>query len=398
MFRDTLNNLRDDHITESNLAWIETREIELFGASAMRFGHPTMQRFCLRCGLGQLGNIGNKFKVFKAFRSSHVYAAVVWLGNAGNVFFGLSAPKLAMRTLARALRFSTTNFRYGPHERQVLDLYGTTSTDTVSSLSLKPVLIFVHGGAWALSSKFDHATLGETLAEHDIVTVIPSYRTFPHGEVDDMIDDLRDVIAWTIENIASHGGDPKRISLAGHSSGAHLTSLLLVRSAFQDSLFPDPVEPVHHVKSFIGLCGPYDITDHYEFERDRHIIPFVRAHGISPLHPSCHGRHQFPKYSPTAAVLNLATTGSAWKLPSFHLFHGADDVVVPSQATHKFAKHLKQVGATVHVHNVPFGHVEILLALMGGFPQLEKTMMDAVVPVIKQTADAVVTWSGQSKL
>ncbi|CAK4075905.1 unnamed protein product [Aphanomyces euteiches] len=51
--------------------------------------------------------------------------------------------------------------------------------------------------------------------------VVPSYRTFPHGEVIDMMDDLQAVVAWTIANIARYGGDPKRITLAGHSSGMY---------------------------------------------------------------------------------------------------------------------------------------------------------------------------------
>ncbi|KAF0735720.1 hypothetical protein Ae201684_007729 [Aphanomyces euteiches] len=78
--------------------------------------------------------------------------------------------------------------------------------------------------------------------------VVPSYRTFPHGEVIDMMDDLQAVVAWTIANIARYGGDPKRITLAGHSSGAHLGALLVVQSALRDCACPDPAEAVHHVK------------------------------------------------------------------------------------------------------------------------------------------------------
>ncbi|RHY12239.1 hypothetical protein DYB25_007477 [Aphanomyces astaci] len=171
----------------------------------------------------------------KAIRSSWVYATIVLLGDAGNLVFGLASPTLALRTLACTLRLSTKDFSYGPHERNVLDLYGTSSKDEDD---LKPVVIFIHGGAWALSSKFHYGAVGETLERHGVVTVVPSYRTFPHGDVEEMLDDLEAIV----------GTNDSSVGL--------------------------------HVQAFIGLCGPYDITDHYEFERHRAIIPYVRGTNV----------------------------------------------------------------------------------------------------------------------
>jgi arylformamidase len=42
-----------------------------------------------------------------------------------------------------------------------------------------------------------------------------------------MIAELRRAVAWLSANAASFGGDPERIHVLGHSSGAHLTSVLL---------------------------------------------------------------------------------------------------------------------------------------------------------------------------
>ena len=52
---------------------------------------------------------------------------------------------------------------------------------------------------------------------------------FPlQGDVRDMISDLDVCMAWVLREINAYGGDPENIHLIGHSSGAHLTSLLLV--------------------------------------------------------------------------------------------------------------------------------------------------------------------------
>ena len=43
-----------------------------------------------------------------------------------------------------------------------------------------------------------------------------------------MIEQCRQAVAWTVKNAASFGGDPERVYLAGHSSGAHLASCVLL--------------------------------------------------------------------------------------------------------------------------------------------------------------------------
>ena len=44
-----------------------------------------------------------------------------------------------------------------------------------------------------------------------------------------MLVDLESAAEWTRQNVRSYGGDPNRIHLIGHSAGAHLSSLLVLR-------------------------------------------------------------------------------------------------------------------------------------------------------------------------
>ncbi len=87
-----------------------------------------------------------------------------------------------------------------------------------------------------------------------------------------------------IQNVENYGGDKHRISLSGHSAGAHLGALALVRSALTSVKMTTNTEAVEGtcsetemhlmVKSFIGLSGPYDIADQYIFESKRVVGPF----------------------------------------------------------------------------------------------------------------------------
>lgn len=63
---------------------------------------------------------------------------------------------------------------------------------------------------------------GDTLSQHGVVTVIPNYTLYPSSTMVDMVADLSYVLEWVVQNIASLGGDPRRIYLVGHSAGGHL--------------------------------------------------------------------------------------------------------------------------------------------------------------------------------
>jgi len=39
-----------------------------------------------------------------------------------------------------------------------------------------------------------------------------------------MAGEIAAALSWTLDNIARYGGDPKRVVIAGHSSGGHLSA------------------------------------------------------------------------------------------------------------------------------------------------------------------------------
>jgi len=47
-----------------------------------------------------------------------------------------------------------------------------------------------------------------------------------------MVDEIYHVIEWTYYNIINFGGDHSKITLSGHSSGAHLAALTLVKADY----------------------------------------------------------------------------------------------------------------------------------------------------------------------
>ncbi|CAK9797871.1 Venom carboxylesterase-6 [Anthophora quadrimaculata] len=109
-----------------------------------------------------------------------------------------------------------------------LNVY-TPDTNFTGPLVLKPVLLWIHGGAY----KFGHSnnTLygPDFLVRNDVVVVSFNYRLGPFGflalDHPDALGNagLKDqylVLQWVQKNIAAFGGDPNQVTIFGESAGA----------------------------------------------------------------------------------------------------------------------------------------------------------------------------------
>lgn len=117
----------------------------------------------------------------------------------------------------------------------------------------KPVMVWLHGGAYVFGSASQALYDGRRLASGgDVLVVTLNYRVGVFGFLDlsqhaggrfDSNVGLRDVLAalrWVRDNIAAFGGDPSRVTLFGESAGAGIvTSMLAVPQA--EGLFANAI-------------------------------------------------------------------------------------------------------------------------------------------------------------
>ena len=110
-----------------------------------------------------------------------------------------------------------------------LDIYHFETTGAT-----KPVVIYVHGGAWAIGDKANSITNKTNLfSSLGYVFVSVNYRLSPSAASSDPNriqfpthnEDVADAVKWVYDNVASYGGDKQKMVLLGHSAGAHLVSL-----------------------------------------------------------------------------------------------------------------------------------------------------------------------------
>lgn len=115
-----------------------------------------------------------------------------------------------------------------------LNVY-TKSLPNLTNEKLKPVAVFIHGGALQLGSASDHEP--HLLMERDVVFVTMNYRLGAFGFLSLGTEEipgnagLKDqvfALRWVQRNIAKFGGDPSLITIMGNSAGAYSVSALMV--------------------------------------------------------------------------------------------------------------------------------------------------------------------------
>ncbi|MDS1139977.1 carboxylesterase family protein [Pusillimonas sp. SM2304] len=101
----------------------------------------------------------------------------------------------------------------------------------------RPVVIWLHGGAWQSGGGAPDWYSGEKLASRgDIVVVAPNYRLaalgwlyIPGATANLGLLDQEAAIQWVHDNIAHFGGDPSNITVMGQSAGGSCIAALLNR-------------------------------------------------------------------------------------------------------------------------------------------------------------------------
>jgi arylformamidase len=191
--------------------------------------------------------------------------------------------------IARARLGAPMRLKYGEPDIEGADLYATKAAKA-------PVNIFIHGGAWRgqLAAYYGFAAelfvdAGAHFIAIDFNNVIET-----NGDLFPMVDQCRRAIAWIAKNAGSFGGDPDRIYLSGHSSGAHLAGVMAVTDWEKDFGLPNNL-----FKGVLLSSGMYDLkpvrlsarstyvkfTDamEHELSAERHIerlhAPVIVAYG-----------------------------------------------------------------------------------------------------------------------
>lgn len=167
--------------------------------------------------------------------------------------------------------------------------------------------------------------------ERGFVFVAANYRLLPKVDMETIFRDVAKSIGWVHKNIASHGGDPDRIFVMGHSAGAQLAALMCI----DDRYLKAEGVPFSALKGCVPVDGDtYDVPAIIETAETR-----LRVHGEPP--PKWGHRLKFgndpEKHKDYSAVTHVAKGKG---IPPFLILYVADHPDTSAQAR-RLAKALK---------------------------------------------------------
>lgn len=138
---------------------------------------------------------------------------------------------------------------YGPHgDKNQLDLFLPAQKPFAT-------IFLTYGGGWHSGSRKSMTPIAEKFQKLGYGCVIISHRLTPPDVFPAHIEDVALAFAWVQKNIGSKRGDPKRIIVMGHSSGAHLSLLLGCDPKYLSKHGLNPSD----IAGIVGLSTPTEL-------------------------------------------------------------------------------------------------------------------------------------------
>ena len=128
------------------------------------------------------------------------------------------APAPLAPTKADVPYAGTTDFR------QTLNVYLPASKPAKPA----PVIFWIHGGGWQGGEKTNVQLKPKFFTDLGYVFISTNHRYVKAVPMSEIFADLAKSLRWTHEHAAEFGGDPARIVIMGHSSGAQLAAYLAI--------------------------------------------------------------------------------------------------------------------------------------------------------------------------
>jgi len=267
-----------------------------------------------------------------------------------------------------------TDIKVGGSTDGKIDVY----YDKEDTRTLKPVVIFVHGGFWVFGNKYQYSRIGSLLVKEKYVAVLVDYLLFPKGNFDDMVDDIYKSIAWTYENISKYGGDKNRIILSGHSAGAHLCSLTTLKTALKLKNHNSYLNPLPPIQKLILFNGLYDFDD-FDFKRildseaevengivEKFISKITNTESVSPT--------DLLKPYKDNSIKDLG-------VPEIIVYYTGKDEYIPELSATNLMKQLRRTAPNVIVKSVyrkDYDHGTLIKGVQSKVTEQEKFFMEII--------------------
>ena len=227
------------------------------------------------------------------------------------------------------------------HERQKLDLYVPNDGEN------RPLIIWVHGGAFRMGSKEGRVPLEYVEAGYAVASI--GYRLSQHAIFPAQIEDVKTAVRWLRAHADTYRLNPNRFAARGPSAGGHLVAMLGTTGDVETFEMGTHEDASSRVQAVVDYFGP---TNFLKMDEQR--LPDGQVHNVpdSPESQLIGGPIQ---ENPDRVARANPITYVSDSDPPFLIVHGDQDPLVPYEQSVLLRDALEKAGVPVTFYTVEGG-------------------------------------------
>ena len=303
-----------------------------------------------------------------------------------------AALALAVLPVAVTAQTPTHTFTY----KKVGDLEIKLDVHQPDDATLRPLVVWIHGGALISGGRQSIGRAGRTLLDAGYCIASIDYRLAPESKLPAIIEDLEDAFGWLRENARERlHADPQAIAVAGESAGGYLALTAGFRvnprpaaviaffgyGEVISSWYADPSPHPRHLRSTMTdeqmaafEAGPPVANSRDRKSRDPYYA-MTRRLGVWPIKVAgCDPVKERTRFIPYMAAYNVTPA-----YPPTLLIHGDADTDVPYEQSQIMAREFAKHGVAHRLITIEGGEH----GLTGGKPEAVDAAFAALVPFLQ---------------
>ena len=260
---------------------------------------------------------------------------------------------------------------------QTLDLYLPASDGSAAA----PVVVLIHGGAFAMGDSGMEAGLAQTLVQEGFAVAAVNYRLSGEALYPAGAQDVKAAVRWLRANAAQYGLDPAKFAAWGQSAGGWMATMLGVTgdqaTIFDDDSLGNP-DQSDSVQAVVSWYGPVDFATMDEQAGEvTACAGRSQAHGTADSPESRWLGEAVDTSDQTASTDLTSYLSTAPAIPAFSLVHGDADCNVPTGQSQQLKDALDAAGAT--------STLTILPGARHADPAIDQTQTEPTIAFLQDT-------------
>ena len=137
--------------------------------------------------------------------------------------------------------------RFGPTVDETVDVFPSKQPGS-------PIVVFVHGGWWRVTTNKEWSLVARGLVGNGITVALTNYSLCPKVSIEEITRQTRAALVWLYHNAQRFNANRDRIYVAGHSAGGQQVGMVALTNWVSEYGLP-----ANLVKGGISISGLFDL-------------------------------------------------------------------------------------------------------------------------------------------